>query len=103
MDQRESKKEVQAANEQTVQRNVTKRRNSIEKLDDVWQINWAKAYEKLKARVRANEQRPFRKMTEIFKHKKTHNKGLTKNDARHNKLFAMTILYTIRGKLRPWR
>ncbi|UUZ76032.1 hypothetical protein LP414_32190 [Polaromonas sp. P1(28)-13] len=40
-----------AANEQTVQWHVAKRRKTIEKLADGWQKSMAQAYEKLKAQV----------------------------------------------------
>jgi len=37
----------------------------------------------------------------IFKYKKTRYKGLAKNDAQLNMLFALSNLYMVRGQLRP--
>jgi len=90
-----------AANEQTVQWHVAKRRKTIEKLDEGWQKDLAQAYEKLKARVRAYVEHPFHVVKNIFKYKKTRYKGLAKNDAQLNALFALSNLYMVRGELRP--
>ena len=89
-----------AANEQTVQWHVAKRRKTIEKLGDGWQKDLAQAYEKLKARVRAYVEHPFHGVKNIFKYKKTRYKGLAKNDAQLNVLFALSNLYTVREELR---
>ena len=59
------------------------------------------AYEKLKARVRARVEHPFHVVKNIFKYKKTRYKGLAKNDAQLNVLFALSNLYMVREKLRP--
>ena len=37
----------------------------------------------------------------IFKYKKARYKGLAKNDAQINTLFALSNLYMVRGELRP--
>ena len=71
------------------------------KLDDGWQKDLAQAYEKLKARVRAYVEHPFHVVKNIFKYKKTRYKGLAKNDAQLNVLFALSNLYMVRGELRP--
>lgn len=101
VDKREDVQEALAANEQAVQWHVAKRRKAIEKLDEGWQKDLAQAYEKLKARVRAYVEHPFHVVKNIFKYKKTRYKGLAKNDAHLNVLFALSNLYMVRGELRP--
>ena len=98
---REDMQEALAANEQDVRWHVAKRRKSIEKLADGWQKSMAQAYEKLKAQVRAYVEHPFHVVKNIFKYKKTRYKGLAKNDAQLNMLFALSNLYMVRGDLRP--
>ena len=66
-----------------------------------WQKNLVQAYEKLKAQVRARVEHPFHIVKNIFKYKKTRYKGLAKNDAQLNMLFALSNLYMVRGQLRP--
>ena len=61
----------------------------------------AQAYEKLKAQVRARVEHPFHVLKNIFKYKKTRYKGLAKNEAQLNVLFALSNLYMVRGELRP--
>ncbi len=100
----EKREEVQQAlntNEQTVQWHVAKRRSTIEKLADGWQKSMAQAYEKLKAQVRSRVEHPFHVVKNIFKYKKTRYKGLAKNDAQLNVLFALSNLYMVRAELRP--
>ena len=101
VEKREDMQEALAANEQTVQWHVAKRRKTIEKLADGWQKCMAQAYETLKARVRAYVEPPFHVVKNIFKYKKTRYKGLAKNDAQLNVLFALSNLYMVRGELRP--
>jgi transposase, IS5 family len=101
VDKREDMQEALAANEQTVDWHVAKRRKSIEKLAEGWQKNLAQAYEKLKAQVRAYVEHPFHIVKNIFKYKKTRYKGMAKNDAQLNMLFALSNLYMVRGELRP--
>lgn len=101
VDKGEDMQEALAGNEQTVQWHVAKRRKSIEKLDDGWQKSLAQACEKLKAQVRAYVEHPFHVVKNIFKYKKTRYKGLAKNDAQLNVLFALSNLYMMRGELRP--
>ena len=62
---------------------------------------WREAYEKLKARVRAYVEHPFHVVKNLFHYKKTRYKGLVKNDAQLNALFALSNLYMVRGELRP--
>ncbi len=100
-EKREDMQEALKANEQTVQWHVAKRRSAIEKLADGWQKSMAQAYEKLKAQVRARVEHPFHVVKNIFKYKKTRYKGLGKNDAQLNVLFALSNLYMVRGELRP--
>ena len=44
---------------------------------------------------------PFHVVKNIFKYKKTRYKGLAKNDAQLNMLFALSNLYMVRAELRP--
>jgi len=100
----EKREEVQEAlngNEQKVQWHVAKRRSAIEKLADGWQKSLAQAYEKLKAQVRSRVEHPFHVVKNIFRYQKTRYKGLAKNDAQLNVLFALSNLYMVRGELRP--
>ena len=101
VDKREDMQEALSANEQTVQWHVAKRRSTIEKLADGWQKSMAQAYEKLKAQVRSRVEHPFHVVKNIFKYKKTRYKGLAKNDAQLNVLFALSNLYMVRAELRP--
>ena len=80
---------------------IAKRRKPIKLMSACWQKNLALAYEKLKASIRAKVEHPFHVVKNIFKHKKTHYKGIAKNDAQLNVLFALSNLYLVRGKLCP--
>ena len=101
VEKREDMQAALAANGQAVQWHIAKRRKTIEKLADGWQKTLAQAYEKLKAQIRARVEHPFHIIKNIFKHKKTRYKGLAKNDAQLNVLFALSNLYRVRGQLRP--
>jgi IS5 family transposase len=101
VEKREDMQAALAANGQEVKWHIAKRRSTIEKLVDGWQKNLAQAYEKLKAQVRARVEHPFHIVKNIFKYKKTRYKGLAKNDAQLNVLFALSNLYMVRGQLRP--
>jgi len=101
VDKRQDVQQALAANEQTVRWHVAKRRKSVEKLGEGWQKDLAQAYERLKARVRAYVEHPFHVVKNIFNYKKTRYKGLAKNDAQLNVLFALSNLYMARGELRP--
>ena len=59
------------------------------------------AYEKFKAQMRSRVEYPFHVVKNSFKYKKTRYKGLAKNDAQFNALFALSNLYIVRGELRP--
>jgi len=101
VEKRADMQETLAANGQEVRWHIAKRRKSIEKLAEGWQKSLAQAYEKLKAQVRAYVEHPFHVIKNIFKYKKTRYKGLAKNDAQLNMLFALSNLYMVRGQLRP--
>jgi IS5 family transposase len=101
VDKREDMRQTLATNEQTVKWHVAKRRKTIEKMVEGWQKTMVQAYEKLKAQVRAYVEHPFHVIKNIFKYKKVRYKGLAKNDAQLNMLFALGNLYTARGELRP--
>lgn len=96
VEKREDMQAALAANGQEVQWHIAKRRKTLEKLADGWQKKLAQAYEKLKAQVRARVEHPFHIIKNIFKYKKTRYKGLTKNDAQLNVLFALSNLYMVR-------
>jgi IS5 family transposase len=101
VDKRQDMQEALKANEQDVNWHIAKRRKSVEKLDEGWQKDLAQAYEKLKAKVRAYVEHPFHIIKNIFRYKKARYKGLAKNDAQLNMLFALGNLYMVRGELRP--
>jgi IS5 family transposase len=101
VDKREEVQAALAANEQVVNWHVAKRRKSIEKLAEGWPKKLAQAYEKLKAQVRARVEHPFHVIKNLFKYKKARYKGLAKNGAQLNVLFALSNLYMARGALRP--
>ena len=64
-----------------------------------WRVG--KAYEKLKAQIRARVEHPFHVVKNVFNYKKARYKGLAKNDAQINTVFALSNLYMVRGELRP--
>ena len=101
VEKREDMQAALAANGQEVHWPIAKRRKTLEKLADGWQKNLAQAYEKLKAQVRARVEHPFHIIKNIFQYKKTRYKGLAKNDAQLNVLFALSNLFMMRGQLRP--
>lgn len=101
VDKREDLQEALAANGQEVQWHVAKRRKTVETMMDGWQKKLAQAHEKLKARVRAYVEHPFHVVKNIFRHRKVRYKGLAKNDAQLNVLFALSNLYMMRDQLRP--
>lgn len=101
VEKREDMQAVLAANEQELKWHIARRRKTIEKLAEGWQKSLVQAYEKLKAQVRARVEHPFHVVKNIFKYKKTRYKGLAKNDAQLNVLFALSNLYMVREKLRP--
>jgi IS5 family transposase len=80
---------------------IAKRRKPIKQMPQCWQKDLALAYERLKASIRAKVEHPFHIVKNIFKHKKTRYKGIGKNDAQLNVLFALSNLYRVRGKLSP--
>ena len=86
---------------QEVRWHIAKRRKPIKEMVEGWQKDLALAHEKLKASIRAKVEHPFHIVKNIFKHKKTRYKGLPKNHAQLNVLFALSNLYMARGKLCP--
>lgn len=101
VDKREDMQEALATNGQDVQWHIAKRRKTIETMMDGWQKSLAQAHEKLKARVRAYVEHPFHVVKNIFRHRKVRYKGIAKNDAQLNVLFALSNLYMVREQLRP--
>lgn len=88
-------------NAQQVTWRIAKRRKPIKAMADDWKKQLAQAYETLKAKIRARVEHPFHVVKNIFKHKKVRYKGLLKNDAQLNTLFALSNLYMVRGQLCP--
>lgn len=86
---------------QKVRWHIARRRKPIKEMVEGWQKDLALAHEKLKASIRAKVEHPFHIIKNIFKHKKTRYKGLQKNHAQLNMLFALSNLYMVRGKLCP--
>ena len=80
---------------------ITKRRKLIREMKECRQKDLALAFEKLKVRIRAIVEYLFHIVRNIFKHKNARYKGLEKNDAQLNMLFALGNLYIVRGKLCP--
>ena len=80
---------------------IAKRRKPLKEMAACWQKDLALAYEKLKASIRAKVEHPFHVVKNIFQYKKTRYKGIAKNDAQLNMLFALSNLYMVRGKLCP--
>lgn len=101
VDKREDMQEALQANGQEVAWHIAKRRKTIETMAAGWQKKLAQAHEKLKARVRAYVEHPFHVVKNIFRHKKVRYKGIAKNDAQLNVLFALSNLYLMRDQLRP--
>ena len=58
-------------------------------------------HEVAKVKMRARVEHSFHVIKNIFKHKKVRYRGLSKNDAQLNILFALSNLYLVRGKLCP--
>lgn len=98
---REEVKTKLAEKEAEMQWRIAKRRKPLKEMAESWQKDLALAYEKFKASVRAKVEHPFHVVKNIFKHKKARYKGLPKNDAQLNVLFALSNLYMVRGKLCP--
>lgn len=101
VEKREDMQAALAINGQDLKWHIARRRKTIEKMVDGWQKKLAQAYEKCKAQVRARVEHPFHVVKNIFKYKKTRYKGLAKNDAQLNMLFALSNLYMARGPLCP--
>lgn len=98
---REEVQQMLKDNKQQVEWRIARRRKPIKEMAEDWKKQLAQAYETLKARMRARVEHPFHVIKNIFKHKKTRYRGLTKNDAQLNILFTLSNLYLVRGKLCP--
>ena len=85
----------------TVTFRIAKRRKPIKAMVEGWKKDLALLNEKLKASLRAKVEHPFHVVKNIFKHTKARYKGMAKNDAQLNVLFALSNLYMVRGKLCP--
>jgi IS5 family transposase len=101
VEKREDMQQALSANGQDVKWRIAKRRTTVKKMAEGWQKKLAQAYEKLKAKIRARVEHPFHVIKNIFRHKKTRYKGLTKNDAQLQMLFGLSNLYMMRESLRP--
>jgi len=49
---------------------IAKRRKPIREMEELWQKDFALAFEKLKARIRARVEHPFHIVKNIYRHKK---------------------------------
>lgn len=98
---REEVQQTLKDNKQQVEWRIARRRKPIKAMAEDWKKQLAQVYETLKAKMRARVEHPFHVIKNIFKHKKTRYRGLTKNDAQLNILFALSNLYLVRGKLCP--
>jgi len=101
VEKREDMKAALAANGQTVQWRIAKRRKAVKKMAEGWRKDLAQTYEKLKSRIRARVEHPFHVIKNLFHYKKTRYQGIAKNDTQLNILFGLSNLYMMRGELRP--
>jgi IS5 family transposase len=98
VEKREDMKVALAMNGQEIKWRVARRRKPIQKMAKGWQKSLAQAYEKLKAKIRAQVEHPFHVIKNIFKYKKTRYKGIAKNDVQLNMLFGLSNPYMSREK-----
>lgn len=101
LDKREDMQAAQDNKGQALKLRIAKRRTTVEKCEEGWQKQLAKAYETLKAKIRSRVEHPFHVIKNLFHYKKARYKGLAKNDTQLQMLFALSNLYMARGELRP--
>jgi IS5 family transposase len=83
---------------------VALRRGKVKALAEGWVKDLTVAFETLKARVRARVEHPFHIVKNLFHHRKVRYRGLAKNTAQHQVLFALANLVIVkRALLAPGR
>ncbi|MDA1278329.1 MAG: transposase, partial [Verrucomicrobia bacterium] len=83
----------------TVEWRVALRRSKVKALPEGWVQDLTKAYETLKARVRARVEHPFHIVKNLFHHRKVRYRGLAKNTAQLQVLFALANLVIVKRAL----
>lgn len=78
---------------------VARRRGKIKEMPESWVKDLTLGYEKLKARVRALVEHPFHIVKNLFKHRKARYRGIRKNTAQLEVLFALANLVIARKRL----
>ncbi|PQJ96466.1 IS5 family transposase [Chromatium okenii] len=79
-------------NEKVVSWNIAEKRSKVEKMDDGLLKNLTQQIEKIKAQIRARVEHPFHIIKNLFMHRKVRYKGLAKNTAQLQTLFALANL-----------
>jgi len=78
---------------------VAARRGKIKALPESWVKDLTLGYEKLKARTRALVEHPFHIVKNLFKHRKVRYRGIKKNTAQLEVLFALANLVIAKKRL----
>lgn len=87
------------ASHSTVEWRVAARRGKLKEMPESWVKDLSLGYEKLKARVRALVEHPFHIVKNLFGHRKVRYRGLRKNTAQLEVLFALANLVIARKYL----
>ena len=75
------------------------KRNRVRALKDGLVKELTLVFERAKAQVRARVEHPFHVIKNLFKHRKTRYRGLSKNTAQLQSLFALANLFIARRSL----
>lgn len=94
----EKREEVIAQGRQ-VQWYVAAKRGKVKAMAEGRLKELTQAYEKAKAQVRARVEHPFHIIKNLFKHRKTRYRGISKNTAQLHTLFALANLLIAKGSL----
>lgn len=86
----------------TLDWNVAHKRGQIKKLPEGEEKELICYIEKLKASVRAKVEHPFHVIKNLFGHRKTRYRGITKNEHQWQILFALTNVYMTRKVVMAW-
>jgi IS5 family transposase len=78
---------------------VAARRGKLKEMPQSWVKDLTLGYEKLKARVRARVEHPFHIVKNLFRHRKVRYRGLKKNTAQLEVLFALANLVIAKKSL----
>ena len=93
------KREEVIAKTRGVQWHVAAKRGKVKAMAEGKLKELTQAYEKAKAQVRARVEHPFHIIKNLFKHRKTRYRGLAKNTAQLQTLFALANLFIAKGAL----